>query len=152
MADTMRHRYGAKNVVKAEVATGTVIQVGDLCYLDTNKVINFATKVIASVADCSDNFLGVAMQASASGETDPIRIATSGVFEFDMTSGTVYLGYSAEPAQGGTYVEDQKIAPASTKTDPIGVCIPHSGDGKGGTSETRVLVHIQSAIMKNVLA
>ena len=37
-------------------------------------------------------FLGVAMQRSRAGETAPIRVASTGVFEFDCPSGTFDLG------------------------------------------------------------
>ncbi len=68
MGNVMRHRYGAKNPVLAEIASATVIEVGDLTYLASNKVLPFWTKANASIADINDLFLGVAMQASANGE------------------------------------------------------------------------------------
>jgi hypothetical protein len=40
----------------------------------------------------ANSFLGVAMQRSRSGDTDTIRVATTGVFEFDCPSGTWGLG------------------------------------------------------------
>ena len=39
-----------------------------------------------------DIFAGVAMQASRSGDTQPIRVATTGVFEFDCVSTTLEVG------------------------------------------------------------
>ena len=40
----------------------------------------------------SDNFLGVAMARSRRGETAPVRVATTGVFELDCPSETFELG------------------------------------------------------------
>jgi len=37
-------------------------------------------------------FLGVAMQRSRSGETAPVRVATTGVFEFDCAENEFELG------------------------------------------------------------
>jgi len=88
MADKMRWRYGDTNPVVAAVDRDTVIEIGDLLYQDTDDA-----KPASSQADrgsgsanqefFSQRFLGVAMQRSRSGDTDPIRVATTGVFEFD---------------------------------------------------------------------
>jgi hypothetical protein len=93
----MRWRYGDTNPVVAAVDSGTVIEIGDLVYQDTDDA-----KPASSQADqgsetanqelFADNFLGVAMQRSRSGDTDPIRVATTGVFEIDCPSGTFELG------------------------------------------------------------
>ena len=79
------------------VDSATVIEVGDLLYLDTDDA-----KPASSQADggtlavnqetLHDNFAGIAMQASASGDTDSIRVATSGVFELDCASATFEVG------------------------------------------------------------
>ncbi len=151
MGNVMRHRYGAKNPVLGEVESAVVVEVGDLTILLSNKVKNFFTKANASIADCGEIFLGVAMQASASGETDPIRIATSGVFEYPMASSTVYLGYTVLPVAGTNSIEDQIVAVAAqgTMTNAIGIAIPEGGSGVGGTTKTKVLVDIKSTIFGN---
>ena len=96
MSDKMRWRYGDTNPVVAAVDSGTVIEIGDLIYQDTDDA-----KPASSQADqgsetanqelFADNFLGVAMQRSRSGDTDPVRVATTGAFEFDCPSGTFEL-------------------------------------------------------------
>ena len=58
------------------------------------------------------NFLGVAMQRSRSGETAPIRVATTGVFEFDCPSGTFELGdmVGADENAAGNALLNQQVA------------------------------------------
>src|SRR3990167_2708815 len=97
MPDKMRWRYGDMNSVDAKVDAETVIEVGDLLYQDTDDA-----KPASSQADqgsetvnqelFADKFLGVAMQRSRAGDTAPIRVATTGVFEFDCPSGSFELG------------------------------------------------------------
>ena len=97
MNDKMRWRHGDTNPVIAAVDSATVIEIGDLVYQDVDDA-----KPASSQADqgsetanqelLADNFLGVAMQRSRSGDTDPIRVSTTGVFEFDCPVGTFELG------------------------------------------------------------
>ena len=113
MSDKMHCRYEDTNPVVAAVNSATVIEIGDLVYQDTDNAKPASMMpmdagaievelpmsngpqrvVIAKPQDAfSDNFLGVAMQPSRSGYTGPIRVATTGVFEFDCPSGTFELG------------------------------------------------------------
>ena len=81
MSDRLRWRYGDTNPVVAAVDPSTVIEIGDLVYLDADDV-----KPASAQADqgtetdnqalFADNFLGVAMQRSRLGDTDAIRVAT----------------------------------------------------------------------------
>ena len=97
MSSKMRWRYSDTNPVNAAVDSEIVIEIGDLVWQDVDDA-----KPASSQADQSsetanqelfaDNFLGVAMQRSQAGDTDPIRVATTGTFEFDCPSGTFELG------------------------------------------------------------
>lgn len=149
MSNVMRHRYGAKNPVLAEVASAVVIEVGDLCRLDTNKVENIAESASSYIAaSVADDFLGVAMQASASGETTPIRIATSGTFEYPQAAAaSCYLGYGVKPTASTNWV-DQVVAcvPAGITASCIGYAQPSGTGGVGGSIEN-VLVTIMSAAL-----
>ena len=51
-----------------------------------------------------DKFAGVAMQASRNGDTQPIRVATTGVFEFDCLRTTLEVGdlIGSDENAGGT--------------------------------------------------
>jgi hypothetical protein len=149
MADSMRWRYGETNPVQLPVDSATVIEIGDLVYLDTDNA-----KPAAAHADQSskagnqeafhDKFAGVAMQRSRSGDTQPIRVATSGVFEFPCSSGTYEVGalVGLEEQSNGTQLENQKLDDVSTANLAIGRCAK-----RVNPAGTRVLVDIVSTVM-----
>ena len=112
MSDKMRWRYGDTNPVVAAVDSATVIEIGDLVWLDVDdakpaseirihaserepdptSTIPDATVGPSLEEMFARKFLGVAMQRSRSGDTAPVRVATTGVFEFDCPSETFELG------------------------------------------------------------
>ena len=149
MSSKMRWRYSDTNPVNAAVDSEIVIEIGDLVWQDVDDA-----KPASSQADQSsetanqelfaDNFLGVAMQRSRSGDTDPIRVASTGVFEFNCPSGTFELGdlVGVDEASGGTALEDQQVASvAATKYAIARVA------KRVGTAATSVLVDIRSTVM-----
>ncbi len=149
MSDKMRWRYGDTNPVVSAVDSASVIEIGDLVYQDTDDA-----KPASSQADqgsetanqelLADNYLGVAMQRSRSGDTDSIRVATTGVFEFDCPSGTFELGdlMGVDEASGGTALEDQKVASVSASIYAIGRVAK-----RVATAATTVLIDIRSTVM-----
>jgi len=74
MSDHMRWRYGDTQPVNAPVRPESIIEIGDILFQDADGFAN---------AD-GGMFLGAAMQRSRKGDTAPIRVATAGVFEFDV--------------------------------------------------------------------
>ncbi len=92
MPDHMRWRYGDTTPVVAEVDADVEIEIGDLVFqdIDDAKPANLTER--DSVDRFTRHFLGVAMQRSRFGDTTPIRVATTGVFEFVCPSGTFELG------------------------------------------------------------
>lgn len=91
MSDVQRYQYGETHDVLIEVDSAIVIEVGDFCYFNTDDVRNAAA--LADAGSEADNkaafsaaMIGVSAQASASGDTDPIRIMRSGVFEYPFDS------------------------------------------------------------------
>jgi hypothetical protein len=88
----MLWRYGDTNPVMAAVNPYTVIEIGDLVYLDTDNVKPMFWTTMMTPEQLKKKFLGVAMQRSRRGENDPIRVATTGVFEFDCLNDTYELG------------------------------------------------------------
>jgi hypothetical protein len=153
----MRWRYGETNPVTLPVDSTTEIEIGDLIKLDTDDA-----KPASSINDIGgagpathaaakelfhDAFVGVAMQRSRDGDTAPIRIATSGVFEFDCDSDTFELGERVGvEVDGSDALEDQKVMPETTAN-------PHQSIGavakRVGTANTKVLVEINSTIMRD---
>lgn len=105
MSDKMRWRYGDTNPVVAAVDSATVIEIGDLLWQDVDDAkpasvqdISIDRKIVPREEEhrqrqehFARNFLGVAMQRSRSGDTEPVRVAITGVFEFDVKNdGTTY--------------------------------------------------------------
>jgi hypothetical protein len=149
MSDKMRWRYGDTNPVVAAVDSATVIEIGDLVYQDVDDA-----KPASSQADqesetanqelLADNFLGVAMQRSRAGDTDPIRVAATGVFEFDCPSGTFELGdlLGVDENAAGDGLLDQQVAPVAAASAAIGRVAKRAPSAQQG-----VLVDIRSTIM-----
>jgi hypothetical protein len=90
MSDKMRWRYGDTNPVVVPVGSGTFIELGDMVYLD-HRVAKPVGSATMKAKKLKKRFLGVAMQRSAVGDTNPIRVATTGVFEFDTLLPSYHL-------------------------------------------------------------
>ncbi len=148
MADTMRWRYGDTNPVVLPVDSATEIDIGDLVYLSGGVALP-ATSLTdqGSLAQNQqafhDGFAGVAMQRSRSGDTNPIRVATTGVFEFDCASATFMVGDLVGVAQGGdTPLASQQVAATTPESQAVGRCAKVV-DPAG----TKVLVDVVSTLM-----
>ena len=149
MTDKMRWRYGDTNPVIAAVDSTTVIEIGDLVYLDTDDAKPASSQVDQGTETdnqtlFADNFLGVAMQRSRSGDADPIRVATTGVFEFDCPSSTYELGdlVGVDEASSGTALENQQIAAVSAAE-----CAVARIARRVPVATTNVLVDVRSTVM-----
>jgi hypothetical protein len=149
MSNTMRWRYGETNPVVLAVASATVIEIGDLIYVASGEA-----KPASAQADQSseaanqeafhDAFAGVALQQSRAGDTDPIRVATTGVFEFACASDTFEVGelIGVDEAASGTALEDQVVASVATPNLAVGRCAK-----RVPPADTRVLVDVVSTIL-----
>ncbi len=149
MSDKMRWRYGDTNPVVAAVDTASEIAIGDLLYLDTS-----AAKPASSQADqggktanqqiFADKFLGVAMQRSPAGDSSPIRVATTGVFEYDCAAGTFELGdlVGADANTAGTALLPQQIAKVAASKYAVARVAK-----RVPTAATSVLIDVRSTIM-----
>jgi len=122
MTDTMRWRYGDTNPIVIPVDSSTVIEIGDLVYLDSDDAKSagqdtnsdgtgdlWNTDLATTQEAFHDIFAGVAMQRSRDGDTDSIRVATSGVFEMLAASDTYELGQlvGADKATGNNLLSQQ---------------------------------------------
>ena len=149
MSDKMRWRYGDTNPVVAAVDSATVIEIGDLVYQDTDDARPASAQADQeSETDnqtlFATNFLGVAMQRSRSGDTSPIRVATTGVFEFDCPSGTFELGdlVGADENTSGDALLSQQVDGVGDSAYGIGRVARRVAD-----AATSVLVDIRSTVM-----
>ena len=120
MANNLRWRYGETNPVMVPVDAGTVIEIGDLVYLETDDVRPASAQsdqgsLAANQSLFHGKFAGVAMQSSPDGSSTAIRVATRGVFEFDCTTATFEVGdlIGLDENAAGTLLEYQKVVAAS---------------------------------------
>jgi hypothetical protein len=146
----MRWRYGDTSPVMLPVDSATVIEIGDMVYLDTDDAKPAASQTdqgtkMSNQQLFHDSFAGVAMQASPSGETQPIRVATSGVFEFDCVSTTLEVGDLMGPDENGagTALLNGTVIEVSNANGAVGRCAKRLNP-----AGTRVLVDIVSATLK----
>ncbi len=146
MADKMRWKYGDTNPIVHNVDSGQVIEIGDAVWQNTDDARAADEISSGSLINMQeafvDKFLGVAMQRSKSGETNPIRVATTGTFEFICASTTFTEGdkVGMSGVSGSALVNQTVIAVATT----------YAAMGKVkkayATATTVVLVQIQSTI------
>jgi hypothetical protein len=146
----MRWRYGDTNPVMMPVDSGTIIEIGDLVLLDADDAKPASSQVDQGTEAANqqlfhDVFLGVAMQASPSGAAQPIRVATSGVFEFDCLSTTLEVGDLLGPDEnaGGTALLNQTVAEVTNANAAVGRCVKRLNP-----AGTKVLVDIVSSVVK----
>lgn len=148
MSDTLRWRYGETNPVVLPVDETTVIEIGDLVYLETNDVRPASQQADqlseeANQGLLASKFAGVAMQRSRDGDTAPIRVATSGAFEFVCPSSTFEVGdlAGASEAGSGTALEDQQMEGVTRPELALGAVAR-----RVAVADTRVLVQIRSRL------
>jgi hypothetical protein len=146
----MRWRYGDTSPVMLPVDSATVIEIGDMVLLDTDDAKPASSQADQGTKNSNqqlfhDNFAGVAMQASRNGDTQPIRVATSGVFEFDCVSTTLEVGDMMGPDENGagTALLNGTVAKVANANAAVGRCAKRLNP-----AGTKVLVDIVSATMK----
>jgi len=127
MSHAMRWRYGDTQPVVATVDAQTSIELGDLLFWDGDDAKPAALQPdqgteAANQQLFASKFLGVAMQASPSGESQPIRVATAGVFEFTTPGGSFDLGdwVGVDENAAGTALENQRLVKVTNSQLAIG--------------------------------
>ncbi len=150
MSNTMRWRYGDTCPVMLPVDSATVIEIGDMIYLDTDDAKPASAQADQGTKTSNqqlfhDVFAGVAMQASRSGDTQPIRVATAGIFEFDCVSTTLEVGDLMGPDENlaGTALLNGTLIKVSNANAAVGRCAKRLNP-----AGTHVLVDIVSAVLK----
>ena len=149
MANTMRWRYGETTPIQLPVATGVGIEIGDLLTLSGGEVLPASSladqgSTTATQEALHDAFLGVAMQCSPIGSAGAIRIATTGVFEFECPSAIYDVGdFVGGHDAGAETLDVQRVEAVATANLAVGRCLRRvSPAGK------KVLVDIVSTVAK----
>lgn len=98
------------------VNAATVIEVGDLLYMEVDDVrpasdLTYGATLAATQAQFAKQFVGVAMEASQSGEDNDITVAKAGIFEFPCAAATFEIGDLVGPDDnaGPTALLDQQV-------------------------------------------
>ena len=148
MADVMRWRYGDTNPVVMAVDPDVAIDIGDLLWVDSGlarpaSVVEDQLTEATNQEYLHDRFAGVAMQRSPAGDSRPIRVATTGVFQFDCPSATYEVGdlLGASEQASGTALSDQAVEAVPTANRAIGRCAK-----RVPVADTTVLIDIVSVI------
>jgi hypothetical protein len=116
MSNKLRFRSGQVELHKVRVDSATVIEAGDLVWLDTDdakpaSAFTWTTDLATTQGNFAAAFLGVAHQSSADGETDDISVDLSpfSVYEFDVASDTYEVGDLLGPSSASNLLTDQKL-------------------------------------------
>ena len=143
-----------RSIHLAPVASATVIDIGDFLYLDKGGGGDGTAKPASVKPDAGteagnqeefhDFFLGIALEASANGETDDIRVATRGIFTYACPNGTWELGdlVGVDEQASGTALEDQKVASVAGEALAVGRVVKTEA-----SATTTVTIEIVSTIL-----
>ena len=150
MSDKIRWRFGETRSVVATVAPDVAIEIGDLVFWDFATIRPAsATQTAATLddtqAEFASKFLGVALQSSPLDVASSVRVATSGVFEFDCERATYRLGELV-----GVAANAQTQSLANQKT--LKVAAPELAIGKvfrqSNEPSSTVYVDVRSTVFK----
>ncbi len=144
MSDVYRLRHDDVTRFVGAVDSATVIEIGDLVYLDVDDIKPASSQADALTEEANQSlfaskFVGVAMQASNAGQTDPVRVATDGIFEFDCPSATFEVGdlVGASENGAGNALLDQQVEGVLRPENAIGYVMRREP-----TAVTRVKVRL----------
>lgn len=153
MANKFRSLKGDQQIKKVPVDSATVIEIGDLVYLDTDDAkpagdLAYGASLAATQESFHDIFLGVALDQSRSGDTEEIRVATPGgqaVFEYDCASATFEIGdlVGMDDNAGGTALLDQQVIAVASENLAIGRV-----SRREPSAVTKVQITIHSTVMQ----
>ncbi|MEZ6065169.1 MAG: hypothetical protein R3B90_05565 [Planctomycetaceae bacterium] len=123
--NSLRFRSGQVHLRKVRVEDDTVIEAGDLVWLDGDVVRPAAdfpwdTNLAATQNAFAAKFVGVAHQPSAIGQADPISVDVSAtaVYEFRVAPAAYELGQPLGPDANGSALMSQQLE-AATATNAI---------------------------------
>jgi hypothetical protein len=112
----LRFRSGQVQLARLRVDSGTVIEAGDMVFLDSDDVkpasdFTWDTDLATTQAAFAASFLGIAHQQSAAGDTDDVSVDLSplAVYEFDVNAATYEVGDPLGPDENSSALMDQQL-------------------------------------------
>lgn len=119
-------RSGLVQLVRCAVDSATVIESGDLVYLDSGKVkpaasFPWTTDAATTRANFAAQFLGIAYTGSADGETDDVSIDISplSVYESASTAGSYEVGDQLGPTETLNALSSRSLDAVATAGEAI---------------------------------
>lgn len=116
LMNKLRFRSGQVHLRKVRVDADTVIEAGDLVWLDTDdakpaSAFTWTTNLATTQGNFAAKFLGVAHQPSRTGETTPISVDVSpdSVYEFDVAATTYELGALLGPDESSSALMNKQL-------------------------------------------
>ena len=137
MSNQLRFRSGQVFLHKLRVDSATVIEAGDLVFLDTDDVkpasdFTFTTDLATTQGNFAATFLGVAHQQSGAGDTHDLSIDLSphAVYEFDVNPATYEVGDLLGPDELSSALMDQQLEAVASSN----LAIARSAEYKASSS------------------
>ena len=147
MANKLKFRSGQVQLHKVRVDSNTVIEAGDLVYLDGDDAkpassFTWSSDLATTQSNFAAKFLGVAHQSSAAGETKDISVDLSpyAVYEFDVAAGTYEVGDDLAPDESSSHLMSQQLEAVASGT----LAIARAAEYKSASS-TQLRVTFASA-------
>lgn len=138
MANKLRFRSGQVQLRKLRVLSATVLEAGDLVYLDsaTNDVkpassFPWTTDLPTTQSAFAAAFIGVAHQQSAAGDTDDVTVdvSPSSVYEFDTNPAAYEVGDVLGPDELTSTLMNQQLEAVASGTLGIARAAEHKPAG-----------------------
>jgi hypothetical protein len=147
MGNQLRFRSGQVELVKVRVDSGTVIEAGDMVFLDTDDVkpasaFVWDTNLVTTQGAFAAKFLGIAQEPSAAGETADISvdISASSIYEFDVAGATYEVGSLLGPDENSTALHKQQLEKVAGAANAIARAVEYKS-----ASSTKLRVSFASA-------
>ena len=132
----LRFRSGQVQLVKVPVEAASVINAGDLVWLDTAgakpaSMFPWTTNAATTQGNFAAKFLGVAHQHSSAGNSDPVSVDISpmSVYELDSAPATYKFGDFLGPDDQANHLLDQQLKVSSAATMAIARAVEFTGAG-----------------------
>ena len=120
MANKLRFRSGQVQLHKVRVDSATVIEAGDLVYLDVDDIkpassFPWNVDLPTTQAAFAASFIGIAHQQSAGGDVDDVSVDMSphSIYEFDVNPATYEVGDTLGPDELSSTLMNQQLEAAA---------------------------------------
>lgn len=134
MANRLRFRSGQVHLHKLRVNSATVLEAGDLVYLDTDDVkpasdFPWDTDLATTQEAFAASFLGIAHQQSADGDTGDVSVdlSPSAVYEFDVNPAAYEVGDVLGPDENASSLMSQQLEAVASGTQGIARAAEYKG-------------------------